>query len=154
MIECPKCGHKNAVTATICSECGSSLNVEHLEATMSLLIPGESIEEERVIDLDRLIGEMPVVVIVKGKGVGSTYRLDKPELTIGRDVESDVFLDDVTVSRKHAVVAAVPDGFVVRDAGSLNGTYLNRVQIEESELKNRDEIQVGRFKMVFLAKKN
>jgi len=153
MVECPQCGHMNAIVATSCSECATSLGREQLETTMSLLIPGESIEEERVIDLDRLIGETPVIVIVKGRCVGDTYRLDKQELTIGRDVESDVFLDDVTVSRKHAVVAAREDGFIVKDAGSLNGTYLNRVQVEESELRDRDEIQVGRFKMVYLAKK-
>jgi pSer/pThr/pTyr-binding forkhead associated (FHA) protein len=77
--------------------------------------------------------------------------LTKPVTTLGRHPESDVFLDDITVSRRHAELQRVPTGFVVRDVGSLNGTYLNRERVEESPISNGDELQVGKFKLVFFA---
>ena len=70
--------------------------------------------------------------------------------TAGRHPESDIFLDDVTVSRRHVEIAVAGDGFVVRDVGSLNGTYLNRERIDEAPLVNGDELQIGKFKLVFL----
>ncbi len=70
--------------------------------------------------------------------------------TAGRHPDSDIFLDDVTVSRRHAEIVVVGDGFLVRDVGSLNGTYVNRERIDEAPLANGDELQIGKFKLVFL----
>ncbi len=69
--------------------------------------------------------------------------------TAGRHPESDIFLDDITVSRRHAEIERRGEGYVVRDVGSLNGTYLNRERIEEAALENGDEVQIGKFKLVF-----
>ena len=88
----------------------------------------------------------------RGPGAGSRFLLDEEVVSAGRHPDSHVFLDDVTVSRRHAEIARSGDGYVVRDVGSLNGTYLNRERIEgDVTLANGDELQVGRFKLVFLS---
>jgi len=99
------------------------------------------------IELPRGVG---LLVVRRGTDEGARFPLEQRETTVGRHPESDVFLDDITVSRKHAVF--VTDGQVttVRDAGSLNGTYVNRVRIEEAVLASGDEVQVGKFKLVYL----
>jgi pSer/pThr/pTyr-binding forkhead associated (FHA) protein len=81
----------------------------------------------------------------------SRLALTKSVTTVGRHPDSDIFLDDITVSRRHAEVQRASNGFVVRDVGSLNGTYLNRQRVEENPLVNGDELQVGKFKLVFFA---
>jgi pSer/pThr/pTyr-binding forkhead associated (FHA) protein len=91
-----------------------------------------------------------VLVVKRGQNAGSRFGLTAPVTTAGRHPDSDIFLDDVTVSRRHAEVVATPDGFVVRDVGSLNGTYLNRERIDEAPLGHGDELQIGKFKLVFL----
>ena len=92
-----------------------------------------------------------MLVVTRGPNAGTRMALTKPVTTVGRHPDSDIFLDDITVSRRHAEVQRVPSGFVVRDVGSLNGTYLNRERVEESQLRNEDELQVGKFRLVFFA---
>jgi len=90
-------------------------------------------------------------VVRQGPKRGSRIALDTDEITIGRHPESDIFLDDVTVSRRHAIVRRDETRYVVLDAGSLNGTYVNQERVDELDLSDGDEVQVGKFKLVFLA---
>lgn len=91
-----------------------------------------------------------LLVVRRGPNAGSRFLLDAPVTTAGRHPDSDIFLDDVTVSRRHAEFRREPEGFVVRDVGSLNGTYVNRERIDVAELAGGDEVQVGKFRLVFL----
>ncbi|HLH47503.1 MAG TPA: FHA domain-containing protein, partial [Acidimicrobiales bacterium] len=92
-----------------------------------------------------------LLVVKRGPDVGARYLLASGTTTLGRHPEAGLFLDDVTVSRRHAEIKRGPDGFSVRDVGSLNGTYLNRERIEDGAIHNGDELQVGKFRLVFLA---
>ncbi len=92
-----------------------------------------------------------LLVVKRGPNAGSRFSLDKPLTTAGRHPESDIFLDDVTVSRRHAEFTRTDTGYEVADAGSLNGTYVNREAVESSVLANGDEVQIGKFRLVFLA---
>jgi pSer/pThr/pTyr-binding forkhead associated (FHA) protein len=92
-----------------------------------------------------------LLVVLRGPNAGARFLLDSDEVSTGRHPDSDIFLDDVTVSRKHATFRRDGDVFLVRDVGSLNGTYVNRERIDEAELKTRDEVQIGKFRLVFYA---
>ena len=92
-----------------------------------------------------------LLVVKRGPNAGSRFLLDGPSTTAGRHPESDIFLDDVTVSRRHAEFVAEGSGFSVRDVGSLNGTYLNRERIDAAPLAGGDEVQIGKYRLVFLA---
>ena len=111
---------------------------------------GEVADEEIVVPLDDLSSDLGMLVVKRGPNAGSRFALGADKVTIGRHPESDIFLDDVTVSRRHAEIEQHGATFVVRDVGSLNGTYLNRERIEQGELHNGDELQVGKFRLVFL----
>ena len=92
-----------------------------------------------------------LLVVLRGPNTGARFLLDDDEVMSGRHPDSDIFLDDVTVSRKHAVFTRTGGGFVVRDVGSLNGTYVNRELVDEAVLKTGDEVQIGKFRLVFYA---
>jgi pSer/pThr/pTyr-binding forkhead associated (FHA) protein len=92
-----------------------------------------------------------VLLVRSGPEAGMRLLLDKPVTSLGRHPDSDVFLDDITVSRRHAEIERTAHGYVARDAGSLNGTYLNQHRIDEASLTNGDELQVGKFRLVFQA---
>ena len=92
----------------------------------------------------------PALVVRKGHEVGERFLIDRPRLTIGRDPESDIFLNDVTVSREHAVIEMAGDDLTIRDAGSLNGTYVNGVCVDAAHLSAGDAVQIGTFQMVFV----
>ena len=92
-----------------------------------------------------------LLVVRRGPNAGSRFLLDAETTTAGRHPESDIFLDDVTVSRRHAEFKQTPDGFAVRDVGGLNGTYVNRERIDEVLLHRGDEVQIGKFRLVFLS---
>jgi pSer/pThr/pTyr-binding forkhead associated (FHA) protein len=110
---------------------------------------GESGEEDIVVSIGDYPAGVGLLVIRRGPNAGSRFALSEGTTTIGRHPDSDIFLDDVTVSRRHAEVRAADGRFTVTDAGSLNGTYLNRERIEEAQLRNGDELQVGKFRLVF-----
>jgi len=137
---CRHCGHRNDSTARFCSSCGSP--VEEAAAP-----PGDSTVEIPIVP------EIPsggaVLHVVRGPNAGSTYVLGAGVTSIGRHPDSAVFLDDITVSRRHSEVVREPAGPVVRDVGSLNGTYVNRERVDVAALHDGDEIQVGRFHLVF-----
>jgi len=104
---------------------------------------------EEVLGVDGLSSGSALLVVKRGPNAGSRFQLDREKVTAGRHPESDIFLDDVTVSRRHAEFVRTDDGFSVRDVGSLNGTYVNRDRIDEATLAGGDEVQVGKYRLVF-----
>ena len=98
-----------------------------------------------------VVGPQGMFVVRQGQKRGSRIALDVDRVTIGRHPESDIFLDDITVSRRHAEIHRTSGGFTVSDAGSLNGTYVNRALVEQASLVDGDELQVGKFKLVYVA---
>ncbi len=137
---CPACGTNVEEDAASCPGCGADL-----EATTASFPPVGG--EEVVSEWDDIEG--PVLVVRKGPEVGERFFIDRPRLTIGRDPSCDIFLNDITVSRMHAVLEMADDEVTVSDSGSLNGTYVNGVSIDRAVLRNGDGLQVGRFQMVF-----
>ena len=101
--------------------------------------------------VDALVHGTALLVVLRGPNTGARFLLDSDEVSSGRHPDSDIFLDDVTVSRTHATFRREGEHFLVRDVGSLNGTYVNRERIEEATLKTGDEVQIGKFRLVFYA---
>ena len=120
---------------------------EHVEATES----DHVLTRADQATVDALRPGTALLVVLRGPNTGARFLLDDASVSSGRHPDSDIFLDDVTVSRKHAVFTRDGDTFSVRDVGSLNGTYLNRERIDESPLKTGDEVQIGKFRLVFYA---
>lgn len=146
---CSSCGYDNPLGSNFCSSCGVQIGsavhhqTEAIEPTASTPVvtdPG---------------GEMPggigMLIVRQGSKRGSRMALDTDRVAIGRHPESDIFLDDITVSRRHAEVVRTESGHEVIDAGSLNGTYVNRNLVERAALSDGDELQVGKFKLVYVA---
>lgn len=152
---CNQCGHRNPSGSTFCSSCGAVLEPGENEETTVTFAPveaaGDVAEEELTVTLGELPGAAAMVVVKRGPNAGSKFFLDHDVTGAGRHPDSHIFLDDITVSRRHAEIAKTDDGFVVRDVGSLNGTYLNRERIEEAKLSNGDELQIGKYKLVFFS---
>lgn len=112
---------------------------------------GDVGEDELTVTLGEFPATMAMVVVKRGPNAGSKFMLDADVTRAGRHPDSDIFLDDITVSRRHAEIVRAGEGFALRDVGSLNGTYLNRERIEEATLSNGDELQIGKFKLVFFS---
>lgn len=153
---CNQCGHRNPDGSNFCSSCGAVLERRSPDEPTTRTIvfssdTGDSGEEEVVVNVDDLSDASGALVVKRGPTAGSRFTLHPEVTTIGRHPESDIFLDDITVSRRHAEIKAEPGRFTVRDVGSLNGTYLNRQRIEQATLSNGDELQIGKFRLVFLA---
>jgi hypothetical protein len=147
---CNRCGHRNPVGANFCSSCGAPL--ERRETATEPDAP------------EHQTSATPAVVLFPGDGSSEPFLLEPSDLlhgvppggavlviTIGRHPESDIFLDDITVSRRHAEVRYVEGAYRAHDIGSLNGTYLNRERIDTAPLASGDELQVGKFRLLFLA---
>ena len=149
---CNTCGHRNPANANFCSSCGNHLEQAPEEHTITLTpIDPDATEDELTVGIDDLPEGAATLVVTRGPGAGSRFVLDEDLVQAGRHPESDIFLDDVTVSRRHAELARTGGAWIVRDVGSLNGTYVNRQRIEDqAPLANGDELQIGRFKLVFL----
>ena len=150
---CNQCGHRNPGNSNFCSSCGAPLDVRGDEHTITLTTAEDVVDPsgDVTIDVDELPEGVGVLLVKRGPGAGSRFVLDAMVVSAGRHPESDIFLDDVTVSRRHADILRQAERYIVRDVGSLNGTYLNRERIEtEAPLNNGDELQIGRFKLVFL----
>jgi len=137
-----------------CSSCGTALPSEHSESTVSIQAVddhGETGDEESTVTLVEVPRGTGALVVKRGPNVGSRYLLEQDVTRAGRHPESDIFLDDITVSRRHAELRRGADGkVVISDVGSLNGTYVNRERIEEQVLQAGDEVQIGKFKLVYL----
>ena len=150
---CNQCGHRNPPGSNFCSSCGASLNQTEVEDTTltHVVTPAEEREadEDLKVSPDELAGGAALLVVRKGPNEGSKYMLDAEVTRAGRHPDSDIVLDDITVSRRPAEVIRRADGFHVVDVGSLNGTYVNRDRVEDTRLANGDELQIGKFKLVF-----
>ena len=166
---CTRCGHRNAADSRFCSNCGaplrgapaerasettSTISISGLEAydaevTGQTAVPSLSPEAQAAVDA--LPAGSALLVVRRGPNSGSRFLLDGELTTAGRHPQSDIFLDDITVSRHHVEFRRQPDGgFTVGDVGSLNGTYLNREPIETPiRLNNGDEVQIGKYRLVF-----
>jgi pSer/pThr/pTyr-binding forkhead associated (FHA) protein len=150
-IYCPECGFQNPEAANYCAKCGALLHDRESES-------GEHTQsftpEEHEEMLERLgdIGVTgPALVVRSGGGrAGETFAPQGDRTTIGRSPDCGIFLDDVTVSRKHAVIAQRDGRWLIEDQGSLNGTFVNRKRVESAELDDGDEIQIGKYRLTFL----
>lgn len=150
---CNNCGHRNPLGANFCSSCGAILETvapENTTITFHPTSPADPVDDELTVDLDDVPHDVGMLVVKRGSKAGSRFALEAWRTTVGRHPESDIFLDDITVSRHHAELRRSDDGtYSVCDTGSLNGTYLNRERIENAALANGDEVQIGKFKLVF-----
>ena len=150
-MQCRRCGHDNEPGANFCSSCGASLaDADETTASLGLLEDRQQLEAELGALLDDLPPDMGMLVVRRGPNAGSTYALDADETSVGRHPDSDLFLDDVTVSRRHAVVKRVGDHYEITDVGSLNGTYVGGERIDTAHLDDMAEVQIGRFVLTFL----
>jgi pSer/pThr/pTyr-binding forkhead associated (FHA) protein len=163
---CTACGKQNPDDAKFCAQCGTRLVAPGPatgevmgEATATIQIPaGDKVEtSDRALNpvdaaaVDALPVGHALLVVQKGPGAGSRFLLDQDVVNAGRHPDSEIFLDDVTVSRRHAVFDRAGDQFTVSDVGSLNGTYVNRDRIEKVQLTDGDEVQIGKYRLVFFA---
>ena len=146
-VYCPECGFQNPEAANYCARCGSYLRRdEHGETTLSL--GPDELGEDGGHTLDV---RGPALVVRAGGGMaGESFEVLGLRTLIGRSPDCHVFLDDVTVSRRHAEIIRQDDTFTIRDLGSLNGTFVNRHRIESVDLAADDEVQVGKYRMTFL----
>jgi len=165
-VYCARCGRPNPDDARFCSNCGAQVSGAAMGAprpgeTTSTLTLGRPEDGDFGDDLfsdSAAFGALPegsaLLLVMRGPNAGSRFRLDGDLTTAGRHPDSDIFLDDVTVSRRHAEFYRRGALFTVRDVGSLNGTYVNRERIEEAELTGGDEVQIGKFRLLFLTGQN
>ena len=154
---CTQCGQQLPDDAKFCPACGSPVqqsdrgaNGKGVDATTASIDVGLFDQQEGLEDLPDLAPGTGMLVVVRGPNAGSRYLLDRDTTTIGRHPDSHIFLDDVTVSRRHAEVVREEGELTARDLGSLNGTYVNGDRVEERLLRSGDELQVGRFKLLFV----
>lgn len=150
-LHCPECGFVNPAGANYCQKCGAYLADETAPgATTAQYDLGETSEGEVIGQGAESTPDGPSLVIRTGGRAGDSFTLDGERFTVGRDTDSDVFLDDVTVSRNHAVIVRRAEGLYIDDLGSLNGSYVNRRRIESHHLVDGDELQIGKFKLTYL----
>ncbi|HWG00512.1 MAG TPA: FHA domain-containing protein [Trebonia sp.] len=181
-VYCSACSRPNPAGARYCSNCGAPLmraaaspgtpgggvagpptgGFSAVSETTSMILPtagegeyGPDYADEPYPDfaaVDSLPPGTGLLVVLRGPNAGSRFLLDDDFTSTGRHPDSDIFLDDVTVSRRHAEFYRQGDRFTVRDVGSLNGTYVNRERIEETELFGGDEVQIGKFRLLFMTR--
>ena len=152
-LHCPECGFQNPEAANYCSKCGALLIHDEPGTHTTMTFTPEDTTEDDSVSLADLRIEGPALVVRSGGGrAGETFALESERISVGRAPECEVFLDDVTVSRKHAVITQRADGYTIEDEGSLNGTYVNRRRVETASLEDGDEVQIGKYKLTFLAK--
>ncbi|WP_037568368.1 FHA domain-containing protein [Phaeacidiphilus oryzae] len=169
MTVCTRCGNQNPEASRFCSNCGAPLHGRAAaerpsETTSTISISGLEAYEaevqgqgapplspEAMAAVEALPPGSALLIVRRGPNSGSRFLLDSDLTTAGRHPESDIFLDDVTVSRVHVEFRRTPEGFTVADVGSLNGTYVNRERIDQVALQNGDEVQIGKYRLVFYA---
>ena len=148
-VYCPECGFQSPAAVNYCARCGALLAHDTGgETTMSL--GPEDVRDDETGALDDSLGGTALVVRVGGGLAGERFALGAERTLIDRSPECDVFLDDVTVSRRHAELLQQGERFTIRDLGSLNGTFVNRHRVESVELHDDDEVQVGKYRLTFL----
>ena len=171
---CNQCGHENSEGSRFCSQCGAMLPGADRPAAApatpqptpgvtdtAMLTPigaepepeqqtGEPLSADDAAAVGALPAGSALLIVQRGPNAGSRFLLDVDVVTAGRHPDSDIFLDDVTVSRRHAQFVRVGSGYAVKDVGSLNGTYVNRHRIDEAQLAGGDEVQIGKYRLVYL----
>jgi pSer/pThr/pTyr-binding forkhead associated (FHA) protein len=152
-VHCPECGFANVEGANYCQKCGAFLAEAEADGEQNTTAAYELDEsgDLRPVDIAETVADGATLAIRSGGGrAGEVFALDGEQMMIGRSPDAAVFLDDVTVSRNHALLVRRRDGLYVDDLGSLNGTYVNRHRIESHKLHNGDELQVGKYKLTYL----
>jgi pSer/pThr/pTyr-binding forkhead associated (FHA) protein len=149
---CNHCGHRNPPDSSFCSSCGSPLDLK-ADRTITLtavdpLQDAPGAEDDVVVTVSDLPIGTAVLIVRSGAQAGDRFALTGDETRLGRHPDSEIMLDDITVSRRHASIERTSQGYVVTDAGSLNGTYVNQERIERALLHHGDELQVGKFRLV------
>ena len=158
-MSCTHCGHQTPADANFCGNCGRPLGKPTDQTTGALRAEdiAESTESvEPGFDAGTIINELEpgtaLLVAIRGPNRGSRFLLDRDVITVGRHPDSDIFLDDITVSRRHAEFRRDANRFWIHDVGSLNGTYVNGKRADDQLLETGDEVQIGKFKlMAFVA---
>jgi hypothetical protein len=150
-VYCSECGFQSPAAANYCARCGALLvHAEGDETTMSLA--PDDLRDDDPEALDVSVEGTALVVRAGGGRAGETFAPAGPRTLIGRSPECEIFLDDVTVSRRHAELLHDGENYTIRDLGSLNGTFVNRERVESAELHDDDEVQVGKYRMTFLVR--
>jgi hypothetical protein len=149
-VYCPECGFQNPEAANYCARCGALLVKDEGGPDTTMTFTPEEGEEDAVT-LEEIGIKGPALVVRSGGGrAGETFHPQGERTTIGRSPDCGIFLDDVTVSRRHAVLVQRDGDFFIEDQGSLNGTFLNRHRIESGKLEDGDEVQIGKYRLTFL----
>jgi hypothetical protein len=148
-VYCPECGYQNPEAARYCAKCGAMLTREENGEQTESFSPEEAAELLDTLD-DMGVHGAAFVVRSGGGRSGETFTPEGERTTIGRSPECGIFLDDVTVSRKHAVLVREGERWTIEDQGSLNGTFVNRDRVESARLEDGDEIQIGKYRLTFL----
>ena len=164
---CTNCGHDNPEGANFCAQCGAPLTAAPPQPVASSRVStgdttstipavvdettGENLSPVDEAAVQALPQGSALLIVQRGPNAGSRFLLDHDQTTVGRHVDSDIFLDDISVSRRHVQFRRTGDGVVVEDLGSLNGTYVNRELVDEVLLQPEDEVQIGKFRLVYYA---
>ena len=154
-MHCPECGFVNDEGANYCQKCGAYLSrPEGTDEPTTMTYVVDSSGEMHPVDLDEVVERSGAALVIRAGGgrAGESFTLGDERTSIGRTPDAGVFLDDVTVSRNHALLVRREDGLYIDDLGSLNGTYVNRRRIESHALEDGDEIQIGKYKLSYLEK--
>lgn len=154
LVFCNRCAHRNPPGSAFCAACGSVLDISD-ERTITLaktdpLQDATGPLDDVVVDLDRIEPGQPILVVRGGDEEGRFFTLDSEVTAIGRHGSNDIVLDDITVSRRHTTVRRSGERVTVVDEGSLNGTYVNQRRVDSAELRQGDELQVGKYHLVYL----
>ena len=154
-MHCPECGFVNAEGANYCQKCGAYLGgpKEGGDEPTTMTYRVDETGEMMPVDIDEVVSESGAALVIRSGGgrAGESFSVSEERVSIGRSPDAGVFLDDVTVSRNHALLVRRRDGLYIDDLGSLNGTYVNRRRIESHKLVDGDELQIGKFKLTYLA---
>ena len=150
-VYCLECGFQNPEAANYCAKCGALLEKDEPGDETTATFTPDEVADEGPSGIEDVEG--PALVVRSGGGRAGEHFVPHGErTTVGRSPDCDIFLDDVTVSRRHAVIVRRDDRFWIEDQGSLNGTFLNRRRIESAELEDGDEVQIGKYRLIFLSK--
>jgi pSer/pThr/pTyr-binding forkhead associated (FHA) protein len=153
-LHCQECGFVNAEGSNYCQKCGAYLarepGGEEQPTTMTYTV--DETGELQPVDIDEVVESVGAALVIRSGGgrAGESFTVEEERVSVGRTPDAAIFLDDVTVSRNHALIVRRQDGYYIDDLGSLNGTYVNRRRIESHKLSDGDEIQVGKFKLSYL----
>jgi pSer/pThr/pTyr-binding forkhead associated (FHA) protein len=152
-LHCPECGFVNPEGANYCQKCGAYLaRQEGEEEPTTMTYKVDEGGEYQPVDIDEVVEEAGAALVIRSGGgrSGESFTVEGDRVGIGRSPDAEIFLDDVTVSRNHALIVRRKDGLYIDDLGSLNGTYVNRRRIESHKLEDADEIQIGKYKLSYL----